>query len=67
MRDYPKEIEFFKKILLKGDFNEAVQFIWTFEQKIPGATLKKLTLEIYKQKLYELLENPDEVELRNLF
>lgn len=52
---------------MRGDFNEAVQFLWTFEQKIPNATLRKLTLEIYKQKLYELLENPEELELRNLF
>lgn len=60
LQEYPKQIEFLKKILLKGHFNEAVQFIWTFEQKIPNKTLKKLTLEIYKQKLYELLENPNE-------
>lgn len=55
LREYPKEIEFLRKILMRGDFNDAVQFLWTFEQKIPNATLKKLTLEIYKQKLYELL------------
>lgn len=30
--------------MLKGDFNEAVQFMWTFEQKISNQILKKLTL-----------------------
>lgn len=52
---------------MKGDFPEAIQFLKTFEQKIDAVTIRKFTLLIYKQKLYELLEDPEEAELRNLF
>lgn len=58
---------FFKKILLKGDFAEAIQFIQNFEHRLDANLIKKLILKIYKQKLFELLENPVENELRNLF
>lgn len=38
--------------MLKGDFSEAIQFIWTFEHKIDRENLSLFTLKILKQKLY---------------
>lgn len=52
---------------MKGDFSKAVQFLWTFDKKFSEDTLQAFTLELYTQKLYELLEDPDEAELRVLF
>jgi hypothetical protein len=53
--------------MLKGDFNEAVTFLLTFENRIEESQLKKIVFDIYKQKLCELIENPNEEELKNLF
>lgn len=44
---------------MKGDFSKAVDFLFTFDRKIPEDHLQVFSLELYKQKLYELLENPD--------
>lgn len=64
---YSKQIDFFRKIILKGDFEEAVKFLRTFEYRIEEQEFKKAVLEIYRQKLYELIDNPDEGQLRTLF
>jgi hypothetical protein len=52
-------VDFFRKILLKGDFNEAVTFVLTFENRIEEKDLRRIVLDLYKQKLYELIEEPD--------
>lgn len=53
--------------MIKGDFHEAINFILTFENRIDDKDLKKIVLDIYKEKLYELIENPDEDELKSIF
>jgi hypothetical protein len=55
---YSKEVEFFRKIILKGDFDEAVIFVLTFENRIDEKDLKRIILDLYRQKLYELIEDP---------
>lgn len=55
---YSKEVEFFRKIILKGDFDEAVIFVLTFENRIDEKDLKHIILDLYRQKLYELIEDP---------
>ena len=55
---YSKEVEFFRKIILKGDFDEAVTFVLTFENRIDEKDLKHIILDLYRQKLYELIEDP---------
>jgi hypothetical protein len=55
---YSKEVEFFRKIILKGDFDEAVTFVLTFENRIDEKDLKRIILDLYRQKLYELIEDP---------
>lgn len=67
LNEYPKEIEFVRNVLLKGHFREAAQFLEAFENKLPLAQLKQLTLKLYKQKLYELLEDPNKNDLQDLF
>lgn len=64
---YSREIEFFKKILLRGDFPEALTFIATFENRVDEKDYRKILLDLHRQKLYELIENPNEEELRALF
>ena len=44
-----------RKILLKGDFTEAAKFLATFESKLDEKDYKKIILELYRQKLYELI------------
>lgn len=53
--------------MLKGDFNEAINFILTFENRIDDRDLKKIVMDVYRQKLYELIENPNEEELKKIF
>jgi hypothetical protein len=53
--------------MLKGDFSEAINFVLTFENRIDEKDLRKIILDIYRQKLYELIENPNEDELRKIF
>ena len=53
--------------MLKGDFQEAVTFLNTFENRIEETQFKRIMFEVYKQKLCELIENPNEEELKNLF
>lgn len=53
--------------MLKGDFNEAINFILTFENRIDDRDLKKIVMDVYRQKLYELIENPNEEEIKKIF
>lgn len=53
--------------MLKGDFTEAVTFLTTFENRIEENQFKRIVIDVYKQKLCELIENPNEEELKNLF
>ena len=46
---------------------EAVRFIWTFEKKVDRHSLTTLSYQIMKQKFYELLDNPVQSVLRDLF
>lgn len=45
--------------MLRGDFNEAINFILTFENRMEEKDIKKIIMNIYHQKLYELIENPN--------
>ena len=57
---FSKEVEFFRKIVLKGDFDEAIKFVLTFENRIDEKDFKRIILDLYRQKLYELIEEPQE-------
>jgi hypothetical protein len=63
---YPKEIEFFRRVLIEGNFPEAINFIMAFESKLSERDYRRIMLEIFKQRLFELVENPNEEELREL-
>lgn len=64
---YSREIEFFRRVMLGGGFREAVSFVQTFENRLSREDMRRIIVEIYRQKLFELIEEPDEEELRELF
>lgn len=59
MQAYSKEIDFFRKVVLRGDFNEALKFMATFEFRLEEQDYRRTCLELLKQKLYELIDNPN--------
>jgi|JI61114DRNA_FD_contig_21_1774002_length_213_multi_3_in_0_out_0_1 hypothetical protein len=47
-------------MLVEGNYPEVMSFVSAFESKLSERDYRKIMLELCKQRLYELVENPNE-------
>lgn len=53
-------------MLMEGNYPEVMSFIAAFENKLSERDYRRIMFELCKQRLYELVENPNEEELKDL-
>lgn len=66
LEEYSKEIAFIRKVLLEGDFKTVVKCLQPFENRLDPKEFSAIMFCIHRQRLFELVEEPDEIELREL-
>lgn len=63
---YSKEIAFIRRVMLEGDFAAVVGCLQPFQSKLSPKEFEAIMFRIHRQRLFELVEEPDEIELREL-
>lgn len=66
LESYSKEIAIIRRVMLEGDFTTVRSFLQPFESRLDVRDFRAIMFRIHRQRLFELVEEPDEIELREL-